>query len=490
MTHKKFTVSRRKFIQMSAASAAGIVILPACTFGAENLPLPMTRKFGKINFDVTTLGLGGQASIQWTPEDVDPVKIILKAFDTGVNYFDTSNLYAKSQMHYGSAFKQLNLVPGEENYDELLRESIFLTTKSAIRWGKPGFPDSENVVNWTQGDHGEGVIGDLKRALTQMFGDGKGYYPEGAYVNMVLIHSLHSTEEIDILYKGLETPLVAEENCGALVSLRDYRDGTNLTGLNPKNEKLLRHIGFSGHQSAPVMMEMIRRDEYEILDAMLIAINPNDRLQLNMQYNVIPVAQAKNMGIIAMKVFADGAMYTKNADWSRVPEDVVMTVGSEALPSKPLVEYALTIPGIHTAIIGIDHVDDDSLKCQLIQNFYAAQIKPEAMDEGARREIEETTKHVKDGKTNYFQQEKADLSAPGNVRIKENILAWDTAIAGDEPIEKYQVFCDNELVAEITHSPQISTRPFIHSEIEKGKEYRVQAVDRIGRISKSEVILA
>jgi hypothetical protein len=38
---------------------------------------------------------------------------------------------------------------------------------------------------------------------------------------------------------------------------------------------------------------------------LLVAVNANDRLQFNMQHNVLPVAAAKNMGIIAMKVFAD-----------------------------------------------------------------------------------------------------------------------------------------------------------------------------------------
>ena len=109
---------------MSAATAAGLTLIPACTFGTGNLPLPMKRKFGKIDFDVTTLGLGGPASIQWTPEDVDPVKIILKAFETGINYFDTSNLYQQSQTHYGTAFRQLNLIPGEEHYDEALEKRI------------------------------------------------------------------------------------------------------------------------------------------------------------------------------------------------------------------------------------------------------------------------------------------------------------------------------------------------------------------------------
>ena len=69
---------------------------------------------------------------------------------------------------------------------------------------------------------------------------------------------------------------------------------------------------------------------------MLVAINSNDKLYLNHQHNVIPVAQAKNMGIIAMKVFADGAMYSKYANWTRDHEGVVRTVGTRELPSKLL----------------------------------------------------------------------------------------------------------------------------------------------------------
>ncbi len=113
-----------------------------------------------------------------------------------------------------------------------------------------------------------------------------------------------------------------------LAALRDYRDGTNLTGLNPRNEKLIRHIGFSGHFDPSVNMYMIRRDHSDLLDAMLVAINANDKQMFNMQYNVIPLAASKNMGIIAMKVFADGAMYSKPAEWSETPGHVVRTVGS------------------------------------------------------------------------------------------------------------------------------------------------------------------
>ena len=152
---KQKRVTRREFVKLSAAAAAGLTILPGFRFGLDQLPAPMTRTFGKTGFEVTTFGLGGQASLQWTPEDVDPVPIILKAFKMGVNYFDTSNLYAGSQLNFGKAFEILNLIPGQPGYDKKLRESIFLTTKTHIRWAKPGFTDTDEVRNRTNGDHGD-----------------------------------------------------------------------------------------------------------------------------------------------------------------------------------------------------------------------------------------------------------------------------------------------------------------------------------------------
>jgi aryl-alcohol dehydrogenase-like predicted oxidoreductase len=488
---KNRSVSRREFVRLSAAAAAGLTILPSFRFGLDQLPAPMKRSFGKIPFEVTTLGLGGQASLQWTPADVDPVPIILKAFKMGVNYFDTSNLYAKSQLHFGKAFRKLNLIPGEEGYDKKLRESVFLTTKTHQRWGKPGFPELENVNNWSNGDPAGGAVKDLKRSLSQMFGDGEGNYPEGAYVDMVLTHNLNFVEEVDVMYKGLETPLNKDENFGVLVTLRDFRDGTNHTGLNPKNEKLIKHIGLSGHISSPAMMDMIRRDKYEILDAMLVAINANDKHYLNHQFNVIPVAQAKNMGIIAMKVFADGAMYGKYNDWTRDSDGVVRSVGTRQLPSKPLIEYALTTPGIHTAIIGIGQISDDNLECQLVQNYYAAQIAPDGLSKDERLKIEKSGRVAKDGMTNYFQLPYLGLTPPQDIQVKrkKNVgISWNSALAGNARLSHYEVFEGKELVATILHEPQTSTDPFRYKVTRKAGSYKVVTVDRDGKRAESEVI--
>jgi hypothetical protein len=399
--NKKYPVSRRNFIKVSAASTAALSAMSLGGCNVEKVPAPMKRKFGNLDFDVTTLALGGQASLQWTPADVDPVPIILKAFELGINYYDTSNLYADSQLNFNKAFKKLNLIPGEENYNKELRESIWLTSKTAQRWGKPGWPERENVRCWSNGENVKCAVDDVKRSLTQIFGDGQGWYPEGAYLNMVLCHTLHNTDEVDVLYEGLETPLHPDGNFGALVALRDLRDGTNLTGMNPGNEKVIKHIGFSGHAHPPAMMDMIQRDEYGILDGMLIAINANDKTKMNMQYNVIPVAEARGMGIIGMKVFADAAMYHKEPRWSQTPADVFRKIGTPELPSRPLIEYSLTTPGVHTLIIGIGQIDEDPMKCQLVQNFYDAQIEPDGMSAEDRKKIEEHAKMVKK-ESNYF----------------------------------------------------------------------------------------
>ena len=125
-------LSRRNFIKTTAFAAAGTTIIPSFhRFSFK--PALMTRSFGRLNHRVTTFGLGGQASIQWTPPDVDPVAIIMKAFARGVNYFDTSNLYGPSQSNYNKAFRILGLIPGNAGYNESLRRSFFLTSKTHLK---------------------------------------------------------------------------------------------------------------------------------------------------------------------------------------------------------------------------------------------------------------------------------------------------------------------------------------------------------------------
>jgi hypothetical protein len=332
-------------------------------------------------------------------------------------------------------------------------------------------------------------VDDVKRTLSQIFGDGNGNYPAGAWLDQVLVHAVSTMADVEAAYEGYLNPDPKAENIGAIAALVDLRDGTNRTGLNPKEEKLIRHIGFSGHKSPAVMIEMIQRDEHNVFDGMLVAINANDRLHFNMQYNVIPVAAAKNMGLIAMKVFADGAMYTKPANWSTKPEHVVRTVGSAALPSRPLVEYSLSIPGIHTAIIGIGQIDGDPKSCQLTQNLAAAQIAAGALSASDRRSIEKSANAVKDGKTNWFQDARQDLTPPRDAAVEQESRAGkrivrQTAYAGDEPIVRYEIWRDKQKIGEVPYKPQTTRAPFVFEDAAAGdgaRTYQIATVDAANR---------
>jgi len=493
-------VSRRQFLQTVGAATAGVTLVPRSGFGRTAAAQPLRRDMGRMHFEATTLGLGGQASLQWTANDIDSVKIILKAFDLGINYFDTSNKYGPSQMYFGKAFRELDLIPGQPGYDERRRREIFLTSKTMLRWAKGGW-SKDGLINESDGEHCFHAIDDLKRTLTQVFGDGKGYYPPGAYLDMVLLHNITYAADMEAVFEGYDKPDPRAEDIGALAALLDYRDGTNCTGLNPKEEKLIRHLGFSGHHSPPVMIEMIQRDERNVFDGMLVAINANDRQHFNMQYNVIPVAVAKGLGVIGMKVFADGGMYRKDTEVRPyTPQHVLRNVGSDSLPSRRLVEYALSTPGVGTVIIGTGYISEDPAACQLQQNLRATQIAPGELSATDRQEIEKLASVPWDGKTNSFQLPRQDLTPPRDALVRQEMrdgkrvvsLKWQTAFAGDEPITRYEIWRDRQMVNQVAFRPQISRKPFEFADTVNdmtAHTYQIATVDAASHKAMTDEIL-
>lgn len=493
-------IARRRFLGYGLGLGSILVMSPKRFFttnlgAAEQETGVVTRTLGKTLRPVTTFGLGGQASIQWTGPGIDPVALITKAIGLGTTYLDTSNVYGPSQANFGKAFRRLNLIPGESGYDEALRQTIFLASKTMMRYVAP-FEGDLGPGSRSNGAGVKGAIDDVKRSLTLMFGDGKGAYPKGSYLDLVQIHNIQSFEQVDAIYAGLKDPDPKAGPIGALAGLLDLKEGTNRTGFNPGHERLIRHIGITGHWNSPAHMYAMQKDDQGILDTILIAVNVNDRLYFNHQYNAIPVAKAKGMGVIAMKLFADGAFYGKKPVFSSTPNDVVHTVGSQAFPSDLAVRYSLSIPGVDTAIMGIGN------ESQLLANFKAAQLN-EPLSEPKRREIEERAKEALGVGTNYFQRPYEGLSEPRNVRVEIDLpygkkdldvrVLWDSAYAGDEPLERYEIHKDGKPFKRLEAKPQISLEPFfITDTLPKGAAhtYRVLVVDRANRTKASSEIVA
>jgi aryl-alcohol dehydrogenase-like predicted oxidoreductase len=466
---------------------------------------PIRRRLGRTERMVTTLGLGGQASLQWTGEGIDPVAIIEKAYRLGINYMDTSNIYGTSQQNYGQAFRRLGLSPAGAGYDPQARARLFVAGKTHVRTAR--CPEGQRFrSNWSDGmADGSAVatcVDDVRRSLTLMFGDGRGAYPEGAYLDSIQFHNINTMDEIDMLFEGFDDPSPGRPWMGALAAMLDLREGTDRTGCNPRREKLVRHIGLSGHWNSPALMYAIQRDQRRVLDTLLVTVNPSDGKHLAHRHNAIAAAAAADMGVVGMKVFADAAYYHKPPLFSNAVEHVYYQVGSAALPSQELIRYALSVEGVCTLIVGIGHVDDDPARCQLTANLAAAQLQaPLGAAELAAIEAR-VMAAGKDGANAYFQRPALGLTAPRNVGVEADSampamrrkavrVSWDTAYAGAAAVDHYVVLRDDRETARVPHRPQIGMTRFHYDDVFKAEAaagphvYVVRAVDTAGNFADS-----
>jgi aryl-alcohol dehydrogenase-like predicted oxidoreductase len=469
-----------------------------------NMTRLITRRLGRTERQVTTLGLGGQASIQWTAEGTDPIAIVEKAYRLGVNYMDTSNVYGPSQKNFGEAFRRLGLSPSAANYDSVARGRIFVATKTHIRTArrpKGARFRTDFSEGMLDGFHVSTAVEDVRRSLSLMFGDGKGGYPDGAYLDSVQFHNINTMDEIDMLFEGFDDPRPDRDWMGALAAMVDLREGTNRTGCNPGKEKLIRHIGITGHWNTAAHIYAIQRDSRRVLDTLLVTMNPSDGMHMAHRFNAVAVAAAADMGVIGMKVFADAAYYHKPAQFSDRADHVYHQVGSPELPSAELIRYALSVQGISTIIVGIGHIDDVAEKCQLTRNLADAQLaKP--LDESAMAAIEaRLTAAGKHGASNYFQRRALGLTPPRNVGAEPDSSArlgrlavrvtWDTSYAGAVPIARYDVLRDGEVAGSVPHFPQFTSRRFCYDDLfpdgspSGNHSYRVRAIDVAGASAES-----
>ncbi|HWR50295.1 MAG TPA: aldo/keto reductase [Bryobacteraceae bacterium] len=445
-------LTRREILGVLGAVPAADLLCPGKLYAQAAATYPR-RLLGRTGRTVAPLALGGQASLQWTKPGIDPADIIVRAVQLGLNYLDTANAYGPSQMNYGEAFRRLRLTPAASGYDPALRQKLFLATKTTRRFGVDPAGSGPTAVD------------ELTRSLTQIFGDGKGTIPEGAYLDSIQIHNLTSFEQVNQVYEGFaERASRRPERIGALAALLDYRDGTNFTGLNPERRHWVRHIGITGHLSSPILMSALRRDSENVIDTVLVALNANDRLCSSHQNNVLPLAVSRGLGVIAMKIFADGAFYGKQPRFSRTPDDVILTVGGKpgTTAAADLVRYPLSLPGVSCAIIGTGHIDREKPESdQMVANLTAAvQDMPSEIE---RQRIEKDAEQRHGVATNYFQEKTSGLIQPANVRSRRDgdrlIVEWDTAFAGPEPIRSYNVLAGNRIVASLPFRPQLTEAP-------------------------------
>jgi aryl-alcohol dehydrogenase-like predicted oxidoreductase len=124
-------------------------------------------------------------------------------------------------------------------------------------------------------------------------------------------------------------------------------DGVLKALMKLKEEKTARFIGFTGHLSAEGMAEAARRYDF---DTMLIALNHYQERKGDMESGAIPAAAAKKMGIMIIKAIR--------------PRETVREI-----PVESLIRYSLSLPLVHSAVIGTDSVEVVRKNAALLKSF-------------------------------------------------------------------------------------------------------------------------
>ena len=77
-----------------------------------------------------------------------------------------------------------------------------------------------------------------------------------------------------------------------------------------------------------------------------------------------------------------------------------------------------------------------------------------------------------------------------NIHVQLKVLIkWDTAYAGDNPVDHYEVWRNNSKIGQVEHKPQISPEPFKFKDnvdTSARNEYKIITVDKKGGRKESD----
>lgn len=263
----------------------------------------LTRPLGKTGYQVSLFGLGGEGVLRTDGRTDEAVKVINRAIDHGVNYCDTAPAYASSMDYYGHALGKR-------------RAQVFLASKTHERTRDGSLRLLDNSLKRLRTDH----------------------------LDLWQLHDLRDHSDLEQIFaKG-----------GAIEALIEARQA-----------KRVRFLGLTGHYDPAILLEAMRRFEF---DSVLVALNAADKHRRPFSTTVLPEATRKGMAVIAMKVAAQGTL-----------------IGPGKLTMDDALGYALSLQGVSHAIIGCQTPKEVDDNVRIVRDFV-----PLGADK--MRELEEKTK--------------------------------------------------------------------------------------------------
>jgi hypothetical protein len=310
-------LTRRDFVKMGIAGAAGLAAAPAMAgatgpAGMPPLALP-TRPLGRTGHHPFIFSLGGQASLEQADKHDVSMAIINRAIDLGVNYIDTAAAYGRPRDPSKPRWELDGI--SQTFIGEVMatrRKEVYLASKADDRTR-------------------DGALRQLDQSLRLLHTD---------HLDLWQIHNVTTDAQLEQIFGS----------GGVIEAMTSARD-----------QKMVRHIGITGHFDPAVLTKAIDRFPF---DTILMALNAADVHHLPFKQELLPLANKKNMGVIGMKIPARDRLFKEGA---------VTTM-------KDAMNYVLTLP-VSTVIIGCKTVE------QLEENVALAKaFKPLPAAELARIE--------------------------------------------------------------------------------------------------------
>ncbi len=315
---------RREFLKAGGAVAAALVApgavlaetpktMPPLPTNPVTLKAMPTRNLGRTGYKVGIFSLGGQAALEKANNFDVAVPIVERALDLGVNYIDTSSIYGGperwSEQYVGKVMAKR-------------RNEAFLATKTKERTRDDSMRMIEKSLQLLQTDH----------------------------VDLWQLHDVGTQYDVDQIFaKG-----------GAMEAL-----------LEMQQQKVVRHLGVTGHYRPDALMECIHRHDF---DCILMAMSAADPHHYSFNEKLLPLAVEKQMGIIGMKIPGRGRLLSS---WNPPPVEqqkhswegmTIQTTSPGTLTMKEAVYYTLSRP-VSTIIIGCDNIAQLEQNVQLARDF-------------------------------------------------------------------------------------------------------------------------
>lgn len=184
------------------------------------------------------------------------------------------------------------------------------------------------------------------------------------------LHDLRTPQQLDLIFGP----------GGAMEALLEARD-----------EGRVRFLGITGHHDPAMLTEAMRRFDF---DTVLVALNAADKSRLSFIETVLPEAEKRGLGAIAMKVYAQGAIL-QNGPFGR-------HLGQTGLAAEEALGYCLSLSGVNTAIIGCKTPGEVEENARIAWGFHP-------FDEEQMRTLEQRTLSAAGAFTSYKRPEVASL---------------------------------------------------------------------------------